>query len=287
MRKLGPAALLLLAACAGPKPQSDPVDVTMERETRAALLAFRQGHPDEAAIQYRRALLRAEERDDAQAIGDVGYNLAVAELAANRPQDALATAQAIVADGRRRGITPSADLDLVVATARYRTGDKDSADALAMRVQRSGDLSAADRASLLRGIIADERADMAGLETALATLDRSGTGSGRADVLELQARMRLVQGDAKGARAAALYAADLWRNALDYRGVARALAVAAAAAVREGDDAMSADLYLRAGRSAARQGDTRQARIWLAAAKTQAADPMLRKAVEAEIAGLK
>jgi len=43
------------------------------------------------------------------------------------------------------------------------------------------------------------------------------------------------------------------------------------------DPASAADLYLRAGRSAAAQGETAEARIWLTAARDQAADAGLRQ----------
>ena len=45
----------------------------------------------EAIKQYRVALTRAYERDDAAAIGDVGYNLAVAQLRAGSAGDAMRT----------------------------------------------------------------------------------------------------------------------------------------------------------------------------------------------------
>ncbi|HEY7576722.1 MAG TPA: hypothetical protein VH855_03925 [Acetobacteraceae bacterium] len=77
--------------------------------------------------------------------------------------------------------------------------------------------------------------------------------------------------------ALALQAADLRRNKLDYRGMARDLALAAQL-TPSGPEA--ADLYLRAGRSAAAQGDTADARIWLGNARKLAVDIALRSDVE-------
>jgi hypothetical protein len=85
-------------------------------------------------------------------------------------------------------------------------------------------------------------------------------------VAELQARVRHDP-------ALALRAADLRRHELDYREMARSLALAARFTP---DAAAAADLYLRAGRSAAAQGDTALARIWLSSARDRAPDAALR-----------
>ncbi len=87
-----------------------------------------------------------------------------------------------------------------------------------------------------------------------------------ADAAELRARLT-------DDLALALRAADLRRDQLDYRGMARALALAAQFATAPN---AAADLYLRAGRSAAGQGDTAQARLWLNQARELAPDAGLR-----------
>jgi hypothetical protein len=72
---------LALAACGGSEPPpAAPSDETLSRDTRAGRLAYLQERPEEAIAQYRAALARAQARDDITAIGDLGYNLAVAEL---------------------------------------------------------------------------------------------------------------------------------------------------------------------------------------------------------------
>jgi hypothetical protein len=74
-------------------------------------------------------------------------------------------------------------------------------------------------------------------------------------------------GDRVGARASFLEAAGLRRETLDYPGMARALAGAAASAREAGDAAGAAELYLRAGRSALLSGaGGPQAEAWLAEA---------------------
>jgi hypothetical protein len=55
----------------------------LQQQTHAGELAFELKRNEEAAAQYRTALSRAQARDDPDAIGDTGYNLAVAELRAN------------------------------------------------------------------------------------------------------------------------------------------------------------------------------------------------------------
>jgi hypothetical protein len=60
------------------------------------------------------------------------------------------------------------------------------------------------------------------------------------------------------------------REALDYRGLGRALALEAEAAGREGDLAAAADLLRRAGRGAAARGETASAQRWLAQAQALA-----------------
>ena len=79
----------------------------------------------------------------------------------------------------------------------------------------------------------------------------------------MQARLALRQEDLSAAQNAALQAASLRQEGLDYRGMARALAVAGLAAERAGAREEAAGLYLRAGRSAAAQADADTARPWL------------------------
>src|SRR5439155_16800871 len=94
----------------------------LQRQTHAGQLAFELERNEEAAAQYRTALSRAQARDDPDAIGDTGYNLAVAELRANAPDKALADARATRIELERRGAKPFPALLLAEATALYRTG---------------------------------------------------------------------------------------------------------------------------------------------------------------------
>jgi len=262
--------LLFLSACGGsaPKEAGPPVDKTLERDTAAGHLAFDLEHPEEAAAKYRTALERAKARDDTEQIGTLGYNLAVAELRANAPDRALVAAQSTRMELQRRGAEPFPALLLVEATALYRTGAVKEADAVAARAEAGTDADASARASFLRGLIADERGDERALATALDKVRTANTPALRADALELAARLALRRGDSAAAQQDAARAEALRRETLDYRGLARVLALGGEAARRSGDTKAAADLFWRAGQSAAAQDDVELARLWL----RQAAD---------------
>jgi hypothetical protein len=252
----------LLFGCSHP-PKGPPDDAALSRLGHAGDIAFNLEQPAQAAEQYRAALARARTRDDAGAIADAGFNLATAQLHAGQPQAALDTAHQVQAELARRGLVDPA-FDLVCATALFRLEDLASADSIAARITGAGDPAIANSAWFLRGLIADARADRPGLEKAAGSLTAAADA---ADVAELRARLSHDP-------ALALHAADIRRTALDYRGMARCLALAARFTP---DAASGADLYLRAGRSAAAQGDAAQARLWLTNARDQAADAALRQ----------
>jgi hypothetical protein len=101
-------------------------------------------------------------------------------------------------------------------------------------------------------------------------LNGAKTQALEADFAELAARLALRRSDPARAQQQAARAAELRQATLDYRGLARALAVEGVAAEHTGDKA-AADLLLRAGRSAAAQGDKASARVWLRRATSLAA----------------
>jgi tetratricopeptide (TPR) repeat protein len=279
-------AVLLLAGCGGAPRQTAPRDTALQQSAQAGDLAFSLERPEEAATQYERALTRARARDDAAAIGDYGYDLAVAQLAANHPKQALASLRMTRDELARRGAASFPALDLAEATALYRTGAKTESDRLAAQVEAGNDSSAASGASFLRGLIADEAGNESGLEAALAHLAHPGSPVQQADADELAARRDRQRGLFAAAVSEAQRAADLRRTAMDYRGMARALSVAADAAARSGDIRMAADLYMRAGQSAAAQGDATTAGPWLRQALALAHDPALRQTARQMLATL-
>ncbi len=253
------ALALLCAACGGPPPP-EPPDQTLARQTRTAMLAWQQDRPAQAAALFREALRRAQARDDLEAIADLAASLAAAELRLGNAEAARDAAAAARAEVNRRGGTIPAELPLAEAAARWRLGDAAGARALTASI-REGEAGA--RARFIEGLIAAEAGDVAALAAARAALPPTEVPDLVADRLELDGRAALLAGDPGGARSALLRAAEARREARDYPGMARALTLAGDAASREGRLAEAADLALRAGRSAAVNGDARAARAWL------------------------
>jgi hypothetical protein len=288
LKRIGCVCLFLLAACgtSKPEPPGPPEDQTLVRHEQAGRIAYGLDRPEEAVAQFEAALKQAQARDDLKAIGELSFNLAVAQLRANRAQDALVTTQQARAELIRRGSQPFPSLILAEATALYRLGRRDDADALAAEVEASGDADAAAGASFLRGLLADEAGNEDGLRAALGRLAGATAPLRQADRLELQARLALRQRDFAGARGPALQAANIRQEALDYRGMARALAVAGLAAEHAGQREEAADLYLRAGRSAAAQADADTAKPWLQHVLELTQDASTREAATLALDGL-
>jgi hypothetical protein len=270
--------LLLAGGCGGAQPAARPEDTMLRQNARAAGLAFSLNRPEQAITRYQQALERARASDDAVAIGDYGYDLVVVQLAANRPKEALASARMTRAELARRNAVSFPALDLAEATALYRLADKAGSDRLAERVEAGSDAAAASRASFLRGLIADDTDNAVGLDEALARLVHPRSADEQGDASELVARQDLRRGSFKAAIGEAEHSADVRRGLLDYRGMARALSVAAVAEYRAGDRPAAAELYLRAGQSAAVQGDTVSARTWLRRVTELGSDPALLEA---------
>src|SRR5204862_4344938 len=166
-----------------------------------------------------------------------------------------------------------------------RTGQPAAAEAVAARIEAANDAISA-RAACLRGLIADERADVTGLQAALDRIAGSRESEQQADAAELAARLALRRGDTVRARAEAERAADVRRILLDYRALARSLALAARAAALAGDGPAGADLYLRAGRGAAAQDDKPSAKRWLHQAIDLSHDPTLTRSARAALTDL-
>ncbi|GEP56040.1 hypothetical protein [Reyranella soli] len=254
-------SVLALAACGGGTPvdTGPPPDIKLDQANKAGTQALSMDLPSVAVRQYKVALSRAYERDDAGAIGDVAYNLALAQMKAGDPKAAIATAREARAELARRRAAVPPELILVQSAASYRTGDLGAAASAAQEVIDSGakDPDAVRRAWFIRGLVAADRSDAAGLAQAIAALmPPTKQADLEADRQELQGRAALLAGDSGGALSLLEQSASNRQQALDYRGMARALSLAGDAALRSGRAADAADLFLRAGRSALLQGDT-------------------------------
>jgi hypothetical protein len=273
---------LLAGACGGRGDPSPPraEDEVLARANQAAHAALELERPGEAARLYAAALARARERDDPAAVADAAVGQAAAALAAGEARAAFEVAREVREGLARRGLQAPAALALAEATALYRLGRPAEAAAMASAVAARGaeDAEAAARAAFLVGLIAAGRGDARGLDAARAALAGAEprTPAFRADLAELEARAALSRGDARAAAVHAAVATAARRDALDYRGLGRALALHAEAARRLGDLAGAADLLLRAGRGAAARGEAAEARRWLGEARALAAEGRAR-----------
>jgi hypothetical protein len=279
-------AMALIGSYGGNAEPTLPSDPVLERYTNAARAALALEQPEQAVRQYRDALARARARDDATAIGDLAFNLAVAQLRARQPDAALHTAREVSAELNRRGVPPPDPLQLAEAIALYRIGRAAEAESAAARVESRAEPETAARAAFLRGLIADAKGDIAGMQLAHAKVAAAKGAEALADESELAARIALRTGDPRGGRAKAEQAVVMRRDLLDYRAVSRCLVLTAFAAEQVGDLSGAADLYLRAGRGAAAEGDGALAREWLHRAVTLSRDPGLLASAQSALSSM-
>jgi hypothetical protein len=152
------------------------------------------------AVQLRAYLLPPE-----QAIGDLGYNLAVAQLRTGDVREALRTARETRAELARRRVEPPAELLLAQAAALYRAGDKSSALSTVGEIldRSTREAETAARAWYIRGLILAERGDVAGVREAASALPAAGVQPDiEAGRQELQGRVALMEGRPQDALAA-------------------------------------------------------------------------------------
>lgn len=270
-------------ACNSPPPPAPPQDAALESTHKLARFALRSGNLDQAEILFGRALARAYERDDIVAIGDIGYEFALAMLRNGNPEGAAEQARAIREELQRRGISPFAELYLVEAVAEYQAGRLQPARIAARQVLNHaapGESASIGRAFFVLGMAAADSGDEPGLAEALAGLQGASEPGLRADYLELKGRHATLYGEPETAEHEFEAAADLRRMSEDYVGMARALAYAGSAAIQAGRKGAAADFYLRAGRSAAERKDWDKAIEWLEKATLfagESGDPMLKQ----------
>jgi hypothetical protein len=261
----------LLTACGSDKPP-DPAMVAAEDHEfttlrRLARSAFENGQYAQAVGLYDKALDRAFARDDLPAIGDLGYESALALLRDGRPEDAAKRARETATELTRRGQTPFAALILAEAVALY--GAQDAAagpTAARARDAAGGNTATVARANYLLGMIAADQRDTGALAQCLAALGDPIDPGLRADRQELLGRSQLLSGAPTQALATFRDTVIQRRDTKDLPGVARALAFAGRAAADSGNGAEAADLYLRAGRAAQANNRPKEARQWLGSA---------------------
>jgi len=242
------------------------VDEEFERTTRAARMAFDTGRLQQAIGLYNQALERAYVLDDVNAIVDSQYNLAVCLTGLNSYVEALERVNQSKAELARTNQSIPADILLLEATIGYRMGKLDDAWQLTdMILLYPSRLSEAIRSKthFLRGLIAGERDDINQLRQEIASLGEPSAVGLQADREELVGRLAMAESNWNEAIEAFDSTAEFRRDDFDYNEMVNALALAAWACEQAGKLSEASKRYLRAGRSAARQGENRDALNWL------------------------
>ena len=211
-------------------------------------------------------LWRAYVLDDVNAIVDSQYNLAVCLVRLDDYNQALEQINQSRAELTRTGRSIPADILLLEATIVYRMGKLDDAWQLTDTLLLTpGPLTEAVRSKthFLRGLIAGEWDDINQLRQEIQSLGTPSTAGLQADRQELVGRLAMAESNWKAAINAFDSTAEFRRDDFDYSEMVNALALAAWACERAGKLSEASKRYLRAGRSAARQGGSREALNWL------------------------
>ena len=259
--------VLMAAGCSSSRgvPKRSGVDENSTRLNRSARIAYDNGQLEQAANLYRQALNRAYLRDDRKAVVDAQYNLAVCMLGLRSYDRALVWVQRAQNELLRGGQNVPTDILLLEAVALFRTGKLDDAWLISDQILVASEkppVTVEGKTHFLRGLIADQRGDTAQLGLEIDALATSNDPGG-ADRDELSGRMARAEGHWEAAVEAFDQTARLRREDHDYGEMAHALALAADACEQAGKPARAATRYLRAGRSAAQQGNLQDAKKWL------------------------
>jgi tetratricopeptide (TPR) repeat protein len=241
-------------------------DEEFERASRAARMAFDTGKLQQAVGLYQQALERAYVLDDLNAIVDSQYNLAVCLTGLNSYVEALERVNQSKAELTRTNQSIPADILLLEATILYRMGKLDAAWQLTNKILLyPSRLSEAvqSKTHFLRGLIAGERGDIHQLRKEITSLGEPSAVGLRADREELVGRLAMAESNWNEAIEAFDGTAEFRQDDFDYSEMANALALAARACEQAGKLSEASKRYLRAGRSAARQGENRDALNWL------------------------
>lgn len=262
------AVALLMLSCGSspPKQKGPPQDQELERFNRAARQAYDKGRFEQAANFYRKALERAYLRDDTAGILDAQYNLAVCLLNLNSYQEALDVVRRAKTEMALADYGKSLDFLLLEATILHRRGDLDRAWQISEQILSDPKQSSTDikrKTYFLRGLIASERGDIAQLRAEITALGQPEQSRLRADRQELVGRLAMAEQNWDAAIDAFNAAANLRREALDYRGMVKVLVLTGEASEKAGHHREAAIHYLRAGRSAFFKEQIVDAQKWL------------------------
>ena len=261
-------ALLVFGGCGSSAPvqKSPAIDEDLERFNRAAQQAFDSGRLQQAAAFYRKALDRAYIRDDFRAALDAQYNMAICLINLQSYAQAFEVIQQAKTEMAMAGYSREADFLLLEATVLHFREDSDAAWKMTDQI-----LSATPEASsivqcktyFLRGLIASKKGDTDKLREAIVSIGQPKLPLLRADLHELLGHLAMAEYNWDEAVNAFEAATDLRREAREYRGMVKSLALAGQASEKAGNPHEASVRYLRAGRSAALQGQFDDALNWL------------------------
>jgi len=261
-------AVWVLDGCGSSAPvQKGPaIDEDLERFNRAAQQAFDNDRLPQAVSFYRKALERAYIRDDFRAVLDAQYNLAICLINLQSYAEAFEAIQQAKEEIAMADRRPAADFLLLEATALYLREDSDDAwkvtdQILATTPQASSIVQS--KTYFLRGLIASKQGSIDRLREAIVSIGQPNVLQLRADRHELLGHLAMAEQHWEEAINAFESATELRRDDRDYRGMVKALALAGKASERAGHAHEAAVRYLRAGRSAALQGQFDDALNWL------------------------
>jgi len=254
-------AFLTLVGCAAAPTATGPhEDKELSRVSHLARAAFEDGATARAADLYRQALNRALAMDDATAIGNAAYNLALCRIILGQ----LDQARAVLADAkaafRRSGSNP-ADVLLLEATIAQRQGQWDQALSLTDQVlSASPDESQRFQVALLQGTVACQQGDAARARAALAEADQHHITNAALRAARERLAGNIFGWEGNPAEAAAAWdrAAAWFQKAEHYRDMALTLRRAGEAYREAGDTQRAEDRLFRAQRSLAAQGEKPQ-----------------------------
>ncbi|EHH69429.1 hypothetical protein [Gluconobacter morbifer] len=237
------ASGLLLAGCSsaggshGPKP-----DQSYDDAMDTARSVYDSGQITQAEAQYRSAYDRALLRDDVDQIHEAGFNLATVLLNENQPRRALIILGKVESAMMARHRADLGDLRVVEAAALYRLGDISGAQQKVQGEVQSADTGIRERALYLTGLCASDLRQGDVLSQAVTQLGLSPEKGARTDRDELLARLDLLRGHPVEALGLAETVVDRRRDRLDYRGMRRALLLAAQSADAAGQSQQAARL---------------------------------------------
>ncbi len=271
------AGLLVWGGCGSSPPvrEKPGADQNLERFNNAARQAFDKGKFEQAASFYRKALELALVRDDADAIVDAQYNLAVCLMKLKSHAEAMQLVRQAEAELALADRSKLAELLLLKAMLYYKSAELDDAwqvtrQILSLTPQPKPLIRG--RTHFLRGLIAIQREDTDQLRDEIAALGKPKNQLLRGDLAELKGHLAMAEQDWGAALQAFDEAVILRRMAIDYQGMIKNLALAARASEKAGNIKEASQRYLRAGRSAALQGDYDTAKPWLTHAEQLAGE---------------